>query len=141
MSLARELLICALLLGGSFLMVVTGYGLLKFPDVFCRGHAQTKAMTLGVCAMLLALWLHLDTAKAGWVLTAAILAQVITIPVGQSSVTGPAAPTLSKPYRYSPSRIEVCHSLRNTLFGPWDDQTSATANRPPLGVSDRSALP
>lgn len=81
MSLLRELLICALLLGGSFLMLVTGYGLLKFPDVFCRGHAQTKAMTLGVCAMLLALWLQLDTAKAGWVLAAAILAQVITIPV------------------------------------------------------------
>jgi multicomponent Na+:H+ antiporter subunit G len=81
MELLKELLVCGLMLGGSFLMVLTGYGLLKFPDVLCRGHAQTKAMTLGVCSMLLALWVQLGTAKAGWALFFAMLAQIITIPV------------------------------------------------------------
>jgi multicomponent Na+:H+ antiporter subunit G len=77
----RDLVICVLLLYGTFLMLLTGWGLLKFPDVLCRGHAQTKAMTLGISSMLIALWLHLGTPKAGWVLFFAIVAQVITIPV------------------------------------------------------------
>lgn len=81
LALAKELLVCGLLLGGAFLMLVTGYGLLKFPDVLCRGHAQTKAMTLGVCSMLLALWVHLGDARSGWSIAFAIAAQVITIPV------------------------------------------------------------
>ena len=80
-SFFKEIVVCALLLYGIFLMLLTGIGMLKFPDVLCRGHAQTKAMTLGICSMLLALWLHLGTPKAGWVLLFAIIAQFITIPV------------------------------------------------------------
>jgi multicomponent Na+:H+ antiporter subunit G len=81
MAFLREVLISVLLLYGVFLMLLTGWGLLKFPDVLCRGHAQTKAMTMGISSMLLGLWIHLATPKAGWVLFFAILAQVITIPV------------------------------------------------------------
>lgn len=81
MSLLRDLIVSLLMLYGTFLMLLTGWGLIKFPDVLCRGHAQTKAMTLGISSMLLALWIHLGTPKAGWILFFAILAQIITIPV------------------------------------------------------------
>jgi multicomponent Na+:H+ antiporter subunit G len=76
----RLLLIASLLLSGSLLMLLSAYGLLKFPDVYSRGHAQTKATTLGIIAMLLGLWLELG-AQGGWPLFFAILAQAITIPV------------------------------------------------------------
>jgi multicomponent Na+:H+ antiporter subunit G len=80
-ALAKELLTCALLLGGLSLMLLAAIGMLKFPDVFCRGHAQTTAMTLGISSMLLALWLHLGTTQAGAAVVFGIAAQVLTIPV------------------------------------------------------------
>jgi multicomponent Na+:H+ antiporter subunit G len=48
-----ELLAAACLLLGTFLMVVTGLGLLRLPDVFCRMHAAGKAGTLGVVMLIL----------------------------------------------------------------------------------------
>ena len=49
-----ELLVAALLLTGSFLILLTGIGLIRFPDVFCRMHAAGKAGTLGVILIVLA---------------------------------------------------------------------------------------
>lgn len=43
-----ELLVATLLLLGTFLIVLSGIGLVRFPDVFCRMHAAGKAGTLGV---------------------------------------------------------------------------------------------
>ena len=43
-----EALVAALVLTGTFLIVLTGIGLIRFPDVFCRMHAAGKAGTLGV---------------------------------------------------------------------------------------------
>ena len=48
-----ELLAAVCLLLGTFLMVVTGLGLLRLPDVFCRMHAAGKAGTLGVVLIIL----------------------------------------------------------------------------------------
>jgi len=43
-----------LLVTGAFLMFLTGLGLLRMPDVFCRMHAATKSASLGVALLLLA---------------------------------------------------------------------------------------
>ena len=43
-----EIIVAALCLSGTFLIVLTGVGLIRFPDVFCRMHAAGKAGTLGV---------------------------------------------------------------------------------------------
>jgi len=48
-----ELMAAACLLLGTFLMIVTGLGLLRLPDVFCRMHAAGKAGTLGVVLIIL----------------------------------------------------------------------------------------
>ena len=48
-----ELLVAALMLTGTFLIVLTGIGLVRFPDVFCRMHAAGKAGTLGVVLIVL----------------------------------------------------------------------------------------
>ena len=42
------------MLGGTFFMVVTGIGLLRFPDVYTRMHAAGKAGTLGIALLILA---------------------------------------------------------------------------------------
>ena len=50
----HEILVAVLLLTGTFLIVLTGVGLIRFPDVFCRMHAAGKAGTLGVILIVLA---------------------------------------------------------------------------------------
>lgn len=49
----HEILVAALLVTGTFLIVLTGIGLIRFPDVFCRMHAAGKAGTLGVILIVL----------------------------------------------------------------------------------------
>lgn len=49
-----ELLISAMLLVGSFFLLVGSIGLSKLPDCFMRLHGPTKSTTLGVGGMLLA---------------------------------------------------------------------------------------
>lgn len=44
----KEGIICALLVLGTFFVVSATLGALRFPDVFSRVHAITKAGTLGV---------------------------------------------------------------------------------------------
>jgi len=43
-----------LLLMGAALMLATGLGLMRMPDIFTRMHAATKGASLGVAFMLLA---------------------------------------------------------------------------------------
>lgn len=49
-----DLLVAVPLVLGTFLIVVTCVGLLRFPDVYCRMHAAGKAGTLGVSFLILA---------------------------------------------------------------------------------------
>jgi multicomponent Na+:H+ antiporter subunit G len=50
----HEVLVGAAMLGGTFFMLITGIGLLRFPDVYCRMHAAGKAGTVGVALLILA---------------------------------------------------------------------------------------
>jgi multicomponent Na+:H+ antiporter subunit G len=45
---ALEVVASVFLLGGVFLALVAGFGLLRFPDLFSRMHAATKPATLGM---------------------------------------------------------------------------------------------
>jgi multicomponent Na+:H+ antiporter subunit G len=77
----KELMVTVLLLSGVFLMLTASIGVARLPDLFCRGHALAKAMTLGVTLMLLGLWLHLGAEEAGLKVFLAIFFQIVTIPV------------------------------------------------------------
>lgn len=54
MSVFWELLLVALLLVGSFFILMGGIGLVKLSEFFRRLHAPTKASTLGVGLVLVA---------------------------------------------------------------------------------------
>lgn len=66
--------------GGAFFLLVAGVGVLRLPDAYCRAHALGKAMTLGVILLLLAMGIVVD-GLAWWKVIAAIVAQLVTIPV------------------------------------------------------------
>ena len=54
MEVIADVLVIALMLSGTFFMFVTGIGLIRFPDVYCRMHAAGKAGTLGIALLILA---------------------------------------------------------------------------------------
>ena len=75
-----EIFSSLLLLAGSSLTLIATIGILRFPDVLCRAHALTKAMTLGIMLLLLALWVSLGE-EVGLKVLLAIGFQFLTIPV------------------------------------------------------------
>ena len=54
-----EIIISLFLLVGTFFIFSGSLGILRFPDVYTRLHAATKASTLGVASVLLAAFLFL----------------------------------------------------------------------------------
>jgi len=53
MPIWLEIMVALSLLTGTFLMVVAGIGITRFPDIWTRMHAAGKAGTLGVSLMIL----------------------------------------------------------------------------------------
>lgn len=82
----RDLISFVLLLAGVAFVLLAGIGLQKFPDVFARMHAATKAATLGLLLVLAGVALQLrspgDIAKL--VLVAILM--FVTAPVGAHMV-------------------------------------------------------
>lgn len=71
----------ALALVGAVFLFLGALGVLKFPDVFCRGHALGKGVTLGIALVLIGLWMDLGVESAGIKIPLALLFQFATIPV------------------------------------------------------------
>lgn len=79
--LTEALLLAAVLLG-AFFMLVASLGVLRLSDFFLRMHAPTKAATLGLFLLLIAL---IISTRDGKVATKALLAVLFigaTAPVG-----------------------------------------------------------
>ena len=49
-----DLVVAVPMLLGTFFMLASCVGMMRFPDVYCRMHAAGKAGTLGVCLIVLA---------------------------------------------------------------------------------------
>lgn len=75
------------LLSGACFIFLGGLGVVRLPDVFCRGHALGKAMTLGISLMLIGLWIHIGIGEAGIKVIIAIMFQFATIPVAAHLLT------------------------------------------------------
>lgn len=84
------LLIVILVFAGTFLMLLTGLGLVRMPDVFMRMHAATKAASLGVALLLIAAALHFGEAGVITKAVATVIFIFLTAPVA-ASVLGRAA--------------------------------------------------
>lgn len=68
----------SLALGGAILMLLAGVGVLRFPDLYSRMHAATKATAVGVVLISVAGAVAIDGARGQILLAAALL--LITAP-------------------------------------------------------------
>ncbi|MGQ0679166.1 MAG: monovalent cation/H(+) antiporter subunit G [Actinomycetota bacterium] len=75
-----------LLLLGVALILLAGAGLIRFPDVFARMHAATKAATLGLLLVLIATGLQLGSVGSAAKLSLVGIFMFITAPVGAHMV-------------------------------------------------------
>ena len=76
-----------LLLGGCFLCLTAGLGLVRFPDVLTRMHAGTKPQVLGVLLIMVGGAIRLQGWSATWMLLLVALFQLITAPVSAHMVS------------------------------------------------------
>lgn len=77
----RDTIIAILLGGGTFFAVVAAIGIVRFPDLFMRLSATTKASTLGASLILGGVALFFDDAAVTGKIAAIIVFIVLTAPV------------------------------------------------------------
>lgn len=58
MSMLADFIAAILLIVGSSFALIAALGLWRFPDIYCRMHAASKAGTLGSGVMLIAIAFH-----------------------------------------------------------------------------------
>lgn len=80
-ALLKEIVICAMLLGGSLLMLLAALGIQRFADPLCRAHALSKASTLGICLLLGAHWVAIEDDIAGLKILLIIVFSLLTLPL------------------------------------------------------------
>ncbi|TCD14093.1 monovalent cation/H(+) antiporter subunit G [Oricola cellulosilytica] len=81
MEMVTTVIAGVLVLGGAFFALVAALGLWRFPDIYSRMHAASKAGTLGSGLVLLALAVHAgDTATVTRAL-AGIVFFLLTAPI------------------------------------------------------------
>lgn len=77
----RDTLIAILLGGGTFFTLVAAIGVLRFPDIYMRLSAASKASTLGTSLILAAVALFFDSASVAGKVIAIIAFTLLTAPV------------------------------------------------------------
>ncbi len=76
-----DVLTSLLLISGCVLILTAAIGVLRLPDLLCRGHAVAKALTLGIFLLLLALWVQMGEGNSALKIGLAIFFQLVTIPL------------------------------------------------------------
>jgi len=77
-----SLLIVALIVVGSFFLLVGTIGLLRLPNVYNRLHATSKATTLGASGIALAAWAYFGPGGAGLKALVTVVFLFLTAPTG-----------------------------------------------------------
>jgi multicomponent Na+:H+ antiporter subunit G len=87
MSGVLDVIAYACLLGGAFLCLTAGIGLVRFPDVLSRMHAGTKPQVLGVLLVMVGGAIRLQGLAAAWMLLLVAAFQLITAPVSAHMIS------------------------------------------------------
>lgn len=95
-----HIIIILLLLMGTFFIFSSAVGIIRFPGVFTRLHAATKAPTLGIASILIGTFLYLYGTHGifSGKLLLAILFILLSNPVGGHMLSRAAHRSGVKPY-------------------------------------------
>lgn len=76
-----------LIVVGTFFLAVGTIGILRFPDVYNRMHATSKAATLGAAGVFLAGTVHYGPQDAGLISLIGIIFLFLTAPTGAHMIS------------------------------------------------------
>lgn len=108
---------------GALLVVLAGIGVVRFPDVYARMHAATKASTIGIALIGVAAAVVVDGARAKIILTVAFI-----------FITAPAAAHLVGRAAYRAEGIDVDLAAGDDLATVLDEAVDpAEPAEPPDG--------
>lgn len=84
-----NIIIAIFLLSGTFFLISSSIGLIRFPDVYTRLHATTKASTLGIAGLLIGafLFLFVEHGIISGKLLLAIVFTLLTAPLGAHMIS------------------------------------------------------
>jgi multicomponent Na+:H+ antiporter subunit G len=68
-----DAIVGALAIAGALLILLAGVGVVRFPDLYARMHAATKATTLGIALISIAGAIAIDGGTAKILLAAAVI--------------------------------------------------------------------
>lgn len=99
-SILLNIIIIILLLSGTFFILSSSIGILRFPDVYTRLHAATKATTLGIASILIGTFLFLYSSHGivSGKLLLAIVFILLTAPVSGHMLSRAAHKNGVKPF-------------------------------------------
>lgn len=123
----RSLVVAFLLIAGAAFMFLAAVGVMRFPDLFTRMSATTKASTLGAGLIFLAVAVHFGTVGIASRAIAGILFFLLTAPVAAHMI-GRAAYLEGVPLWKG--------TVANELAGKYDPRadTLASAEEPGEGA-------
>jgi multicomponent Na+:H+ antiporter subunit G len=104
---------------GAVFVFLAGVGVLRFPDVYARMHAATKATALGIALVGLATALALDEGRAKTLVAVAFIL-----------VTAPCAAHFVARAAYRGEGIEIEVDIGGSRGGPSDPNTSDEPSPP-----------
>ncbi|MFZ3576463.1 monovalent cation/H(+) antiporter subunit G [Virgibacillus sp. DJP39] len=92
-----------LILSGTFFLLSSAIGVIRFPDIFTRLHAATKAATLGIAGVLIGSFLYLYVAQSiiSGKLLLAIVFTMLTAPVSSHMISRAAHRNGVKPVTFN----------------------------------------
>lgn len=118
-STPQAVVVTALVVVGSFFLLVGTVGLLRLPNVFNRMHATSKAATLGAASILLAATVYFGPQGAGLTSLVGIVFLFFTAPTG-AHVISRAARKMGVPFLEDVSWPGAVES--DDGAGPTDEQ-------------------
>lgn len=127
----QEVISAILVLIGAVFMLLAGLGVVRMPDLYLRMSATTKAATLGVSAMLLALAVYFGRLDIASRALATIAFLLLTAPIAAHMI-GRAAYFAGVPM-WEKTGID-------DLGGRYDPETHALSS-PPIGAADEEEHP
>lgn len=83
----RAAIATLLVIVGAFFLLIGTVGLLRFPDVYNRLHATTKAATLGAASIFLAGFVYWGPQEAGLTSLVGIIFLFLTAPTGAHMIS------------------------------------------------------
>lgn len=76
-----DIVFILMMLTGTFFVITAAWGILKFPDLYTRLHASSKATTFGFAFIVLAVAFRVGTQEEILKAVAAVIFQFVTTPI------------------------------------------------------------